>query len=96
VCQEVAFSYACAIRQSIGSEDELNRGQHRGPLHGVPIAVKDLCYTDASAGMACWNCRDRSITSARAKGRRLHHPGELCTGEISRAAMRRLTSSRLR
>ncbi|MBI2468640.1 MAG: Asp-tRNA(Asn)/Glu-tRNA(Gln) amidotransferase subunit GatA [Candidatus Rokubacteria bacterium] len=27
------------------AEDELVRGQVRGPLHGVPIAVKDLCWT---------------------------------------------------
>ena len=36
------------------AEAELNRGFWRGPLHGVPIAVKDLCYTDfapTAAGM---------------------------------------------
>lgn len=36
------------------AEAEIASGQHRGPLHGVPIAVKDLCRTaDAptSAGM---------------------------------------------
>lgn len=27
------------------AEEELARGFRRGPLHGVPIAVKDLCYT---------------------------------------------------
>ena len=26
-------------------EQELAAGSYRGPLHGVPIAVKDLCYT---------------------------------------------------
>ena len=25
-------------------EQELAAGSYRGPLHGVPIAVKDLCY----------------------------------------------------
>jgi amidase len=36
------------------AEEEINRGFWRGPLHGVPIAVKDLCYTDyapTAAGM---------------------------------------------
>jgi amidase len=36
------------------AEEELGRGLWRGPLHGVPIAVKDLCYTDyapTAAGM---------------------------------------------
>ena len=27
------------------AEQEINAGIHRGPLHGVPIAVKDLCFT---------------------------------------------------
>ena len=32
-----------AARQA---ETEIQAGNYRGPLHGVPIAVKDLCYTD--------------------------------------------------
>ncbi len=27
------------------AEKEIQAGEYRGPLHGVPIAVKDLCYT---------------------------------------------------
>ena len=27
------------------AEAEINSGTYRGPLHGVPIAVKDLCFT---------------------------------------------------
>jgi amidase len=34
-----------ALRQARAAEQEIGRGTHRGPLHGVPIAVKDLCYT---------------------------------------------------
>ena len=43
-----------AMAKARQAEDELNRGFCRGPLHGVPIAVKDLCYTDfapTAAGM---------------------------------------------
>jgi amidase len=43
-----------AMARARQAEDELNRGLWRGPLHGVPIAVKDLCYTDyapTAAGM---------------------------------------------
>lgn len=27
------------------AEQEIKAGKYRGPMHGVPIAVKDLCYT---------------------------------------------------
>src|SRR5215212_2990144 len=34
-----------AIEQAKTAEREIYLGYWRGPLHGVPIAVKDLCYT---------------------------------------------------
>jgi amidase len=34
-----------ALSQAKAADAELKRGLWRGPLHGVPIAVKDLCYT---------------------------------------------------
>jgi amidase len=34
-----------ALRQARAAEQEIAKGTYRGPLHGVPIAVKDLCYT---------------------------------------------------
>ena len=39
VTAEQAFADARA------AEGEIRAGRYRGPLHGVPIAVKDLCYT---------------------------------------------------
>src|SRR5688572_143829 len=33
------------LAQARAAEAELGRGHVRGPLHGVPIAVKDLCWT---------------------------------------------------
>ena len=27
------------------AEREITDGEYRGPLHGIPIAVKDLCFT---------------------------------------------------
>src|SRR5213079_871721 len=43
-----------AMAKARQAEEEIDRGLWRGPLHGVPIAVKDLCYTDyapTAAGM---------------------------------------------
>jgi amidase len=34
-----------ALRQAQTAEREIAKGNYRGTLHGVPIAVKDLCFT---------------------------------------------------
>ena len=28
------------------AHDEIHSGTYRGPLHGIPVAVKDLCFTN--------------------------------------------------
>jgi amidase len=34
-----------AMEQANAADADISLGLYRGPLHGVPIAVKDLCYT---------------------------------------------------
>jgi amidase len=44
-----------AVAQAQAADAEITAGRYRGPLHGVPIAVKDLCNTKGiptAAGMA--------------------------------------------
>jgi hypothetical protein len=41
-----------AIASAERAEREIREGRYRGPLHGVPIGVKDLCYTKGVRTMA--------------------------------------------
>ncbi|HJY85021.1 MAG TPA: amidase [Candidatus Binatia bacterium] len=41
----ITVSADLALQQARAAEQEIAKGTYRGPLHGVPIAVKDLCYT---------------------------------------------------
>ena len=34
-----------ALAEARRAQDEIAAGRYRGPLHGIPLAVKDLCYT---------------------------------------------------
>ena len=45
-----------ALAQAREADREISRGTLRGPLHGVPIAVKDLCQTKG-VPTAAGNCR---------------------------------------
>jgi len=56
-----AFARLCADdarAQARAADEEISRGFHRGPLHGVPIAIKDLVHTKdhpTEAGMRIHN-----------------------------------------
>ena len=41
-----------ALASARRADTEIMAGRYRGPLHGVPIAVKDLCYTRGVRTMA--------------------------------------------
>ena len=34
-----------AMIEAEKAEEDIMKGKYRGPLHGIPIAVKDLCFT---------------------------------------------------
>lgn len=71
-----AFAHICtgtARAQAKAADAEIARGLHRGPLHGVPIAIKDLIHTadhPTEAGMRIhngWMAPEDSTIAARLK-----------------------------
>lgn len=69
-----------AARQA---DEEIASGQIRGPLHGVPIAVKDLCWTAGvvtAAGMTLY--ADFRPTEDATVVRRLRDAGAVILGKL--------------
>ncbi|WP_394841144.1 amidase [Pendulispora brunnea] len=55
LCSYAHVTADAALAQAEAADAEMAAGRYRGPLHGVPIAVKDLCWTEGiptAAGMA--------------------------------------------
>jgi amidase len=72
-----------AMAQARAAEVEIAVGRYRGPLHGVPIAVKDLCRTKGvptAAGMAIYKdyCPDEDATVVH----RLKQAGAVLLGKL--------------
>ena len=75
-----------AERQAWEADRALAQGHILGPLHGVPIAVKDLCETDfapTSNGMALFRYRETNYQSAVMAA--LINAGAVCLGKLSMA-----------
>jgi amidase len=72
-----------ALEQAHAAEKEIAAGKVRGPLHGVPIAVKDLCWTkDAptAAGMTIY--RDYRPSEDATVVSRLKEAGAVILGKL--------------
>jgi Asp-tRNA(Asn)/Glu-tRNA(Gln) amidotransferase A subunit family amidase len=41
----ITFTAEAALEDARRAEREILAGEHRGPLHGVPVAVKDMLWT---------------------------------------------------
>jgi amidase len=73
-----------ALRAAAKADAELRAGRRRGPLHGVPVAVKDLCWTKgiptacASAVLRDWR-PDSSATVVQ----RLEAAGAILLGKLN-------------
>jgi len=72
-----------AMAQAELAEAEIAAGRYRGPLHGVPIAVKDLCWTKGfptAAGMAIY--KDWRPEEDATVVRRLREAGAVLLGKL--------------
>ena len=72
-----------ALVQARAAEAEIMRGEIRGPLHGVPIAVKDLCWTQGvptAAGMTIY--KDFRPTEDATVVRKLYAAGAIILGKL--------------
>jgi amidase len=73
-----------ALAQAHQAQEEIARGTIRGPLHGVPIAVKDIYDTagiNTTAGMAIH--RDRRPDSDATVITRLREAGAILLGKLT-------------
>lgn len=72
-----------ALDQARHADAEIRRGETRGPLHGVPVAVKDLCWTKGiptAAGMPMYH--DFRPDADATVVRRLHDGGAVLLGKL--------------
>ncbi|NLU84392.1 amidase [Rhodococcus sp. HNM0569] len=72
-----------ALSAATTAADEIAHGTYRGPLHGVPLAVKDLCYTagvTTAAGTRVM--RDFVPTFDATVVQRLKAAGAVLTGKL--------------
>jgi amidase len=72
-----------ALAEAARADAEIARGVIRGPLHGVPLAVKDLCHTEGiatAAGMAIY--KDYRPDHDATVVVRLHQAGAVLLGKL--------------
>jgi amidase len=72
-----------ALLQAREAEAEIARGEIRGPLHGVPIAVKDLCWTQGvPTGAGTTIFKDFRPTEDATVVRKLYAAGAIILGKL--------------
>src|SRR5215471_20018147 len=73
-----------ALQQARDAEKEIRRGQWRGPLHGIPLGLKDLIDTEGirtTAASAVF--KDRVPTEDAEVVRRLKSAGAVLLGKLN-------------
>lgn len=72
-----------AMAQAAAAEAEIAAGRYRGPLHGVPVGVKDLCWTrDAPTAAGMMIHRNHRPSEDATVVRRLREAGAVILGKL--------------
>jgi amidase len=72
-----------ALDQARRADAEIARDQWRGPLHGVPIAIKDLCFTTYAPTTAGMSIHKNWVPPYDSTvGRRLDRAGAVTLGKL--------------
>jgi amidase len=85
----VLKSYATVMSEEAretarAAERDIAAGKYRGPLHGVPIAVKDLCYTKGVRTMGGTKVRETFVPDVDATVvSRLRDAGAVLLGKLN-------------
>jgi amidase len=85
----VLKSYATVMSEEAretarAAERDIAAGKYRGPLHGVPIAVKDLCYTKGVRTMGGTKVRENFVPDVDATVvSRLRDAGAVLLGKLN-------------
>lgn len=73
-----------ALKQARNAESEISAGKYRGPLHGIPVGLKDLFDTAGVLTTAASNqYRDRVSTEDAEVVRRLKQAGAVIVGKLN-------------
>jgi aspartyl-tRNA(Asn)/glutamyl-tRNA(Gln) amidotransferase subunit A len=80
----ISINAEAALRQARDAEAELRRGTWRGPLHGVPIALKDMIDTAGTRTTAASALYEHRIPAHDAAVvERLRHAGAVFLGKLN-------------
>ena len=72
-----------ALKEARRADQEIAQGKIRGPLHGVPVAVKDLCWTaDAPTAFGTILHRDFMASEDGTVVKRLRDAGAVILGKV--------------
>jgi aspartyl-tRNA(Asn)/glutamyl-tRNA(Gln) amidotransferase subunit A len=80
----ITISGELALKQARDAENEVAHGQYRGPLHGIPVSLKDLIATEgvlttgATAAFADWIPSEDAVV-----WRRLRDSGAILLGKTN-------------